>query len=605
MIITAPYNFVPLSDMVIFPDWADKISHDIPFSDGISGIIECELIARSRIYIRNGGSWKHEDILDKADAWEFFNIDKRYIIPATSIKGMLRNVIEIASFGKMSRVDDKKYSVRDLSGNRALYVNRMSDITTRGFKARARSGWLTKDDNRQWHLSPCSYAKIEQDELAKYFERTKSKPLELSQCKTAKDKYEAWGDSLDVKFNCPDNEVPQKHKRFNKRKKTTDIIYLIYRKVIEPLGNGSKQGTIVFTGQVDRKHMEFIFFGESNDSYSIDPELEEEFIFIHSENGKPNKEWAYWRDILDRGGRVPIFYLTDPEGNPTSMGFAQMYRLPYENSIHNAISHTSTKHFEKKPDLAEAMFGFIGKDDTLKGRIFISHADVVHAEEDDLVTTVLGSPKPTYYPSYIEQSVDRAGLVHGDYKTLMDEDCRIRGWKRYPARLNENPPTSGTEKSLTKFKPLKKGAKFKFKIRVHNLCPVEFGALVWALTWGGREDLCHSLGMGKPLGMGLVGLSITKTSLSSVDSESRSEEPIKSIQDFENFMNESLKQEGHRSDWEHSSQITHLLAMADPKREPDGSSQSEKLRNMTLDPKNEYTMAKRAKLRLDPHIKEP
>ena len=29
--ITAPFNFVPLSDKVFFPDWADSVSHDIPF----------------------------------------------------------------------------------------------------------------------------------------------------------------------------------------------------------------------------------------------------------------------------------------------------------------------------------------------------------------------------------------------------------------------------------------------------------------------------------------------------------------------------------------------------------------------------------------------
>ena len=41
--IKAPFNFVPLSDKVFFPDWADKISHDIPFEDGVSGTIELTL----------------------------------------------------------------------------------------------------------------------------------------------------------------------------------------------------------------------------------------------------------------------------------------------------------------------------------------------------------------------------------------------------------------------------------------------------------------------------------------------------------------------------------------------------------------------------------
>ena len=54
MSIRAPYNFVPLSDKVFFPDWADQISHDIPFSDGVSGFITFDMKAMTPIYVRNG-----------------------------------------------------------------------------------------------------------------------------------------------------------------------------------------------------------------------------------------------------------------------------------------------------------------------------------------------------------------------------------------------------------------------------------------------------------------------------------------------------------------------------------------------------------------------
>ncbi len=52
--IRSPYNFVPVSDKVFFPDWADQISHDIPFSDGISGKITLEIEAQTPIFVRNG-----------------------------------------------------------------------------------------------------------------------------------------------------------------------------------------------------------------------------------------------------------------------------------------------------------------------------------------------------------------------------------------------------------------------------------------------------------------------------------------------------------------------------------------------------------------------
>ena len=52
--IKAPFNFVPLSEKVFFPDWADQISQDIPFSDGLSGTIELKITAESPIFVRNG-----------------------------------------------------------------------------------------------------------------------------------------------------------------------------------------------------------------------------------------------------------------------------------------------------------------------------------------------------------------------------------------------------------------------------------------------------------------------------------------------------------------------------------------------------------------------
>ena len=64
MIIKSPFNFVPLNSQVFFPDWADEISQDIPFSDGVSGTIALSISADSPIYIRNGQLHKDETSKD-------------------------------------------------------------------------------------------------------------------------------------------------------------------------------------------------------------------------------------------------------------------------------------------------------------------------------------------------------------------------------------------------------------------------------------------------------------------------------------------------------------------------------------------------------------
>jgi len=101
--IKAPFNFVPLNEKVFFPDWAPQISHDIPFEDGESGTIELELTATTPIFIRNGHTREEAEKFPKPENFTSFSkvTDGNYFIPGTSIKGMIRNVLEIISFGKI------------------------------------------------------------------------------------------------------------------------------------------------------------------------------------------------------------------------------------------------------------------------------------------------------------------------------------------------------------------------------------------------------------------------------------------------------------------------------------------------------------------------
>ncbi len=96
--ISAPYSFVPLNSKVYIPTWHNKVSQDIPFEDGEDGIIEVKWRNVSPLIIRDGET-------DKEQAAQSMFIDlpdgtRRYFIPGSSLKGMLRNVMAIMSFGK-------------------------------------------------------------------------------------------------------------------------------------------------------------------------------------------------------------------------------------------------------------------------------------------------------------------------------------------------------------------------------------------------------------------------------------------------------------------------------------------------------------------------
>ena len=130
--ITAPFNFVPLNEKVFFPDWAEDVSHDIPFEDGESGEIEITITAKSPIFIR-----------DHKNPKQFCSHNGEYYIPASSVKGMIRSVLEIMSFSKMSMFNDDTYAVRDLSKADNFYMKQMNLID----EPFTQCGWLKIVDN--------------------------------------------------------------------------------------------------------------------------------------------------------------------------------------------------------------------------------------------------------------------------------------------------------------------------------------------------------------------------------------------------------------------------------------------------------------------------
>lgn len=514
--IPSPYNFVPLSKEIVFLDeWSEKISHDIPFEDGISGTISLTVTTESPTYIRNGGNWTDEDRKqDNSLMQNFFQVsDGTNYIPGTSFKGMLRNVLEIATFSKMKLVDKKRYSIRDLR-NRKDYTSKMTIRDGNGFKSTVKSGWLQKI-NGKVTIIPCDYARVELNDLENYY----AGKINLKSKQSAISKYKKWSTNLDITFDIDSND---RHKH--------SCGILVYHKAIN-IGRGLNKGKIVFTGQPTtyksrakgRKHLEFIFHNSKTTSIiNINEELFRDFVFIHSdEKGNPNEEWKHWKSLFDRGEKVPVFYLTDTRGSISSMGLAMMYRLAYDNNIYETIAHTDKNHIKSdKIDFADAIFGFTNKQKSLKGRVQIGHfIQTNDKKEMSCLTTVLGGPKPTYYPNYIDQEGTR--IINGKrvYKTFMDKDAQIRGWKRYPVQndkleLNDlpKPPIDKNGKRnlevATKFKPLPIGSIFRGKIKLHNLKPEELGALIWSLTLGNNKDCRHSIGMAKPLGFGIIKLSI-------------------------------------------------------------------------------------------------
>jgi len=568
--ITAPFNFVPLSDKVFFPDWSEQVSHDIPFEDGESGVIDITITAKSPIFIRN-----HSNDKDNPSS-KFCNHNGEYYIPSTSIKGMVRSVLEIMSFSKMSQFNDDTYAVRDLS-NKELYLSKMKPTNTF-------CGWLKKDKEGGYVIEDCGIpGRIRLDKIdSKCSTRFNNNFDEkLDNDKTAKFKYELFDDiALPTKFS-------------HKKNDNGRDIYIV---------GDDKEGTIVFTGQPSArkegeepsgKIYEFIFFNSHNE-IEIEKKIYNNFKFAYFD-GKSNmsEDWKWRKEQLNNGEQIPVFFQKNRDGDIIHFGLSYLYKLPYTYSIKDAIKQDIETVIRKDKeyislDLAETIFGTTQKsidkkeDYSLKGRVQFSHfkADSKPpiVKTVTTVTTVLGSPRASYYPIYIKQNyIDGEKMVeNGDYNTLMNENSQIAGWKRYPLHQNiPNPKKYDKDvDSATTFTPWgnynkesNKFNEFTFsgKLRYHNLKEVELGAIISALTFHGcNDDFYHNIGMAKAFGFGKINIEISLNA----------DKQVKLLTAFEKQIKE------FNVDWINSQQIKELFIMADKELAID-----HKLKYLTLDPK--------------------
>jgi len=487
--ITAPYNFIPLNKEVFYPDWSDTISHDIPFKDGESGEISIQVIAKSPIFIRNHYEEGDEFYLTKEKekiSKEFCHIKvdggKHYYISATSIKGMIRNLVEIMSFGEIC-IDKERWtkplSVRDMTNKKLVATAQKC-----GFLVEQDDGYIIQDCG---NVLTISYNEIE-----------KATKKNLKNIESAKDKYNAIKNRK-INFKVTKKEIVVREKPMLKN-------IALYE------SSSSKSGELIFTNKIKNKKNEFVFY-LNGESMKVDNIVVKNFkkVYFQDDTSELGKFWKGEK-------RIPVFYTTDDKtGKINAIGLTQVFKLIYNKTILEAAKQ---KNEEGKLDLAQGIFGYMNKKSALKGRVMFSHckSNIVRYENVQEVEQVLGSPNPTYYPNYIEQLRQQKSdkLKVSQYTTLMDEDAIIRGYKQYPLQnkiqsypLPKNENGEINHDVTTMFKPLESGTTFEGKIRFHNLKKAEIGALLSALSFHGQgKQYLHNLGMAKPLGYGKVEIEI-------------------------------------------------------------------------------------------------
>ena len=299
------------------------------------------------------------------------------------------------------------------------------------------------------------------------------------------------------------------------------------------------------------------------------------------------------------------------------VGLAYMPKLAGDFSTHDMLQHTHKDHVDNtKPDFAELLFGRVDEkpESALKGRVYFEPAFLQGKAKVDSNPreTILNGAKPSYFPNYVYQQVDKSGneLANGknrQYATYVysagNPAPELRGWKRYPVRLPDEVRTQPlgdkqTTKVQTRLHTLAEGSTFKGRLVFHNLKPQELGALLWAVQ---LENKRHNLGMAKSFGYGQINIRLDWQNSRLVcndPAQTPDAKPDGYIATFEQYMTERLGK-----DWRTSTPIEALVAMADPTRRHQFSGELKHM-VMGMGRNNEFVQAKQNALVLSSYVQD-
>ncbi|MCT7961126.1 TIGR03986 family CRISPR-associated RAMP protein [Laspinema sp. D1] len=532
----APYNFVELPDFSISVE--NSPASNCYHSNRYTGRIKCSITTDSPLYIRGGmtpenfdkfGEKSDEELNPQAKdekrkaLADFFQHPKTHhpVIPGSSLRGMLRTLVEIAGYGKLTKISEQqRFFFRAVAGKtkddplRNLYRDVIKNV---------KAGYLVKSGN-QWFIRP---AKTGVSNLSFIWVKESSlSPTEIPNL---------------IKMNQvgeykPQHIVVSYQGTFIKNGRT------FAENVSENLDASEQKGMLVTSGNMlegsdkpsslNRKSHCLIF--EENkqaETIQIDEKSIEDYCSSLTEFQKKSPFDKEKGVLKDKG---PIFYC-QPQGKEskvTRFGHSPNFRIAYipkggdrAASVMDFIPPELTQSNGTDLDLAEAIFGFVKNEkqednQARAGRVYVSDAICQQKASDDIWWTrdlkktmtpqILAGPKPTTFQHYLVQPTSRQrDLKH--YGSAPGKETVIRGHKLYWHKGNSpsiqlDNRQDVSESQTTEIKPIKPGVSFKFTLDFENLSQIELGALLWILEIAGHKDYRLSVGMGKPLGMGAVAI---------------------------------------------------------------------------------------------------
>lgn len=496
--VRAPYNFVPFTERQPFMRYTDvsKLpAHDKLCAELLTGEIHLTLTAETPVFVSDG----------QENADFFRGANGNYMIPGSTIRGMVRENMQILGDGlvlKDEDLEDLMLTYREVAGV--------------GVKEKLRKHYHEEVINK---CKPGYLVKENGEYIIVHVPERKVKKLKY------KDAQKQYGDGNDL-IGC-------------------------VKKV--PCGTDQGMGMLLCPGKSVQDKKDVYLFPPFDSQQDIELLSQEDILFYLKDcEDRKNvaKEYQNFWKLPEGGEPKPVFYVR--YGEHIFFGMTKTPRVRYKKSLAAGLPSYQRTHYRKMQqnnelplDYPHAILGFTHnfKDENKKSsntsyRSRVSFGDFeMQSEPEKRVTykTVLGEPKPSYFPSY---------TVNGQHYS---EDFRLRGFKQYwLKKANAPEPPNDNENVPAIMRPMPEKSVFSGTIRFKNLKEDELGLLLWSLVL--NEGCYQSIGMGKPYGFGRMSVKLDNLRLfdfaalysaSGFESAGRTAEYKPFIQAYKQFMNDN------------------------------------------------------------------
>jgi CRISPR-associated protein (TIGR03986 family) len=608
----APYRFVALDNRVAQPEaevkqhWSKNALLDVPIDNGICASLDIEWTFVTPVLIGE----------EDGDRDVPLTINEKPVIPGSTLRGLMRSIAEVLGHAKLTQVNlHHQYGFRD-------FTHREHAAADAKGRNEVLAGWLEYRETDEvgksnFAISPAG----------------KPIPIKIRQLNSGQQS------DAEFRYNWLRNSMWKRYSTYGMtRGKTVDFKkkitvseatgVLVVSDTSPTITNDRRKWLTKLEredngqgpGKGEQKKREHLFLEPQSAPVQLTHKQWDLFERINSKPSRnrpePTGNWATLRTTLGIGeedqtrrGRIPIFYVGEPGSDEKAFefGLVRMFKRPHKKTVKDAIppSHAlSLADFE--PDFVEALFGYVHEDENadnaqqLAGRIACGMAvcttdpaDIEQIPKSKPITAVLGAPRASYAPFYLQ----------GQEKDWSSDHVRIAGRKRYPVRFANGADLPKLEKTINGlatptdkrnrevesrmvFLAPKPGKSLQFsgQIKLHNVTRAELGLVIKTLLLGTDPDpkTWHLLGRAKMAGAGQCRVTRISGQIETIGGIS-SEVDWQRGKDLDDFKDHLDALSHHmRSEipgWPDVPQVKELMAVSDPSNWHD---KSDRLKYMIL-----------------------